>query len=121
EADLAPVRVDESLFTAALINLVANSRDAMGDRGRVVIAAETVHRDREKWVSVSVRDNGRGIARENQSRLFEPFFTTKPPGGGSGLGLSMVYGFIKDSDGFVDLQSEPGVGTAISLMLPEAA
>lgn len=121
EAGIGRVRVDESKFTAALINLVANSRDAMGARGEILIAAQTIHRDRQKWVSVCVRDNGTGIDQEHQSRLFEPFFTTKPPGGGSGLGLSMVYGFIKESDGFVDLKSEPGVGTAISLMLPEAA
>ncbi|MDB5408061.1 MAG: baeS, partial [Rhodospirillales bacterium] len=119
---------DPNQVEAALLNLVINARDAMPDGGEVTVTTASVVLDegyaREAemapgaYIELAVRDTGRGMSREIASRAFEPFFTTKGVGKGSGLGLSMVYGFARQSKGHVRLESEPGRGTAVRLYLP---
>src|SRR5690606_17255639 len=123
---LPAVWVDRAQFEAAVLNLVANSRDAMPDGGNIRIGAtgRTVRNPAEPGsrprphVCVEVRDDGEGIAPEVQERVFEPFFTTKEVGKGSGLGLSQVFGFAAQSGGFAELESRVGEGTAVRICLP---
>jgi PAS domain S-box-containing protein len=128
--DLAPklsnIIVDEARFEATLLNLVVNARDAMPAGGTLTLETRNVRLgDREvgtlaagDYVRVTMRDTGTGMAPEVVGRVFEPFFTTKPVGKGTGLGLSQVYGFITQSGGDVQVSTELGKGTAISLYLP---
>nr|WP_222530504.1 ATP-binding protein [Azospirillum sp. 412522] len=121
---LAPALVDPGQLENALLNLVVNARDAMAEGGTIVIATEAATRDAMQEggdaIVLSVRDDGSGMAPAVLSRVFEPFFTTKRFGRGSGLGLSMVYGFVRQSGGKVDIQSEPGVGTLVAMAFPRA-
>jgi PAS domain S-box-containing protein len=120
--------IDANQLENALLNLCINARDAMPDGGRLVIETankwvdECVGRMRDlpagQYVTLSVSDTGSGMAPEVVKRAFEPFFTTKPLGMGTGLGLSMVYGFTKQSGGQTFIYSEEGHGTRISLYLP---
>ena len=118
--------VDPGQFEQAIINLVLNARDAMPMGGRLVIKTSVIEVERlrnpdarpGRYVRISVRDSGIGMDDTVQARIFEPFFTTKEPGRGTGLGLAMVYGFVKQSDGFIDVRSTPGVGTVIDVHLP---
>ena len=123
--------VDPNNMENALINLAINARDAMGGKGKLTIEANNAFLDAEysknnseatpgQYVLVAVSDTGSGISRENVERVFEPFFTTKPEGKGSGLGLSMVYGFVKQSHGHIKIYSEVGHGTTIKLYLPRS-
>jgi PAS domain S-box-containing protein len=132
--ELWPTLVDPAQFESALVNLAINARDAMranGGGGRLVIetsnrpldedyARENVDAAPGDYVMVAVSDTGMGMAPEVLARVFEPFFTTKAPGEGTGLGLSMVYGFIRQSQGHIKIYSEPGVGTTVRLYLPRA-
>ena len=131
-AGLAPVFVDPGQLESALLNLVVNARDAMARGGEISIATgaarfggtESGHdHDIEPgdYVTVSVRDTGTGIAPDVLEHVFEPFFTTKEIGHGSGLGLSMVFGFVKQSGGHVDIDSEPGQGTTVTIHLSASA
>jgi signal transduction histidine kinase/CheY-like chemotaxis protein len=121
-------RLDPAQLQAALLNLVINARDAMPKGGRVVIAAgnETVRAGEVPdlppgdYVRISVEDSGRGMTPAVLARAFEPFFTTKGVGKGSGLGLSMVYGFAKQSGGSLRVRSAPGAGTTVELFLPRS-
>jgi signal transduction histidine kinase len=121
--------VDPGQFEVALLNLVINARDAMPAGGDVLIGVHRAQFDvddcREEleilpgdYVCVSVTDNGMGIASEVLGRVFEPFFTTKQSAGGNGLGLSMVYGFVKQSGGHVNIESRVGEGTTVRLYFP---
>jgi PAS domain S-box-containing protein len=124
----ARVNVDPSQFEAALLNLVVNARDALGDRrgGRITVqtlttgvrAGEVPELPPGNYVCISVADNGTGIDPEVLSRVFEPFFTTKAIGKGTGLGLSQVYGFARQSGGGVRVASTLGRGSEIRLYLP---
>ena len=126
--DLWSVRADAAQLEQVLVNLALNARDAMPDGGRLAI--ETVNREVTAaqaraleiapgpFVELLVRDTGVGIPADVQGRIFEPFFTTKPKGAGTGLGLSMVYGFVRQSGGTVTVQSAPGQGSSFSLLLP---
>lgn len=128
----SPVRAltDAHQFESALVNLAINARDAMPEGGVLRIEAQPVRLDRlaaeavevapGDYVRLSVTDTGIGMDSATQARVFEPFFTTKRFGSGSGLGLSMVYGFAKQSGGSVVLHSRPGQGTQVSLLLPQA-
>ena len=125
--DLWPAMADTSQVEAAILNLALNARDAMPHGGVLILATgnETVAEgdaDGEPgdYVRVSVEDTGAGMSREILARAFEPFFTTKELGKGSGLGLSQVYGLARQSGGTVRIRSEPGAGTAVSLLLPRA-
>jgi PAS domain S-box-containing protein len=124
-----PVMVDAAQFENALLNLAINARDAMPGGGQLVIETANVRLDEDylmsnpeamlgEHVMIAVADSGSGIAPEILDRVFEPFFTTKEVGKGSGLGLSMVYGFVKNSGGHVRIYSELGHGTTLRLYLP---
>jgi PAS domain S-box-containing protein len=127
-ADLWAVLADGHQLENALLNLCINARDAMPDGGDLTIAAancslaEAAARDIEvppgDYVELSVTDTGSGMSPEVMRRAFDPFFTTKPLGAGTGLGLSMVYGFAQQSGGQVRIQSAPGHGTSVRLYLP---
>ncbi len=126
--DLWPVLADPNQLENALLNLCINARDAMPDGGSLTIATanQTLTAPQAKaldlaagpHVRLSVSDTGGGMTAEVIARAFEPFFTTKPIGEGTGLGLSMVYGFARQSGGQARIYSEPGAGTEVSLFLP---
>jgi PAS domain S-box-containing protein len=131
EPRLWPLHADRGQLEQVIINLALNARDAMPHGGRVSIESANVVLDHEytgkhpgvaiaagPYVRLVVSDTGAGISPEIQSRIFEPFFTTKPVGQGTGLGLSMVYGNVKQSGGFVWVYSEPGQGTTFKVYLP---
>ncbi len=127
-AGLWATRVDASQLESALLNLCINARDAMPQGGRLTVETankwldERVAREREltagQCISLSVTDTGTGMTDEVIERAFDPFFTTKPMGQGTGLGLSMIYGFVRQSGGQVRVYSELGKGTTMSLYLP---
>ncbi|MFE1599128.1 ATP-binding protein [Methylobacterium sp. ID0610] len=114
-----PIFVDRNQLENAILNLAVNARDAMPGGGRLTLetARETAEGGRPV-IAVTVRDTGTGMPPEVVARAFEPFFTTKPQGRGTGLGLSQVYGFVTQSGGTVRIDSKPGLGTAIVLVLP---
>jgi len=123
--------VDPNQLENALLNLCINARDAMPDGGLIRISSANValsaQQAREhdlqpgEYVELSVADTGTGMAREVVARAFDPFFTTKPIGEGTGLGLSMIYGFARQSGGQIDIETEPGCGTTMRLYLPRHA
>ena len=125
--DLWPTRVDPSQVGDALLNLAINARDAMPHGGRIGISTANVHVGPDEqspelaqgdYVVLSVMDTGTGMPPEVLERALEPFFTTKGPGVGSGLGLSMIFGFAKQSGGHLAIESQPGQGTTVRLYLP---
>ncbi|WP_439865545.1 ATP-binding protein [Pseudomonas syringae] len=125
EEGLGVIQTDEHQLENALLNLVINARDAVPARGRVwvrsrsvTLAAQQANVPAGDYVRLSVEDTGCGIAQSVIDRVFDPFFTTKPVGQGTGLGLSMVYGFIKQADGHVQIKSVEGRGTEVHLYLP---
>ncbi len=119
-----PVFLDRSQFETALINLAVNARDAMPTGGRLVIAARNrldpgqEGAEAGDFVEISVADTGEGMPPEVLAHVFEPFFTTKESGKGTGLGLSMIYGFAQQSGGRITIESQPGEGTTVRLLLP---
>ncbi|HLI10043.1 MAG TPA: PAS domain S-box protein [Alphaproteobacteria bacterium] len=127
-AGLSMIVADPSQIENALVNLAVNARDAMPQGGRLIIETRWGEIDADyaayvdaapgKYVTLSVTDTGTGMTPEVRQHALEPFFTTKAPGTGTGLGLSMVYGFVKQSGGHIQLYSEPGHGTTVRLYLP---
>ena len=129
EPDLWAVHADEAQLGNAIINLVVNARDAMPNGGTVTIrtANQTVSQSSAlgtaimpagDYVRIEVADTGTGMSQEIQSKIFDPFFTTKPVGQGTGLGLATVYGIVKQSGGFITVDSEVGKGTTFNIYLP---
>jgi CheY-like chemotaxis protein/anti-sigma regulatory factor (Ser/Thr protein kinase) len=124
-AEDAIAMVDEPQLERALLNLVINAGDAMPRGGTVTIGwrvedlVSTPNLADGRYISVSISDTGQGMDRETLDRVFDPFFTTKIDKGGTGLGLATVYAFTKESHGAVDVTSEPGTGTTITMWLPE--
>lgn len=123
------VRADAGEVEAAVLNLAINARDAMPEGGTLAVRTDNVVLEEGEtgledplkagdYVRISVSDNGIGMTKDVLSRVFEPFFTTKSAGRGTGLGLSTIYGFIKQSNGNITISSEPGVGTTVNLYLP---
>ncbi len=123
------VMADEGQLEQALINLVTNARDAMPEGGFLIVETEVTELDDKfiktygfgvtgKYAHISVTDTGVGLDEETKERIFEPFFTTKETGKGTGLGLSMVYGIIKQHNGYINLHSELGRGTTFRIYLP---
>ena len=128
-ADLWPALADQTQLALVILNLAINARDAMPDGGTLTIATFNLPPDTPgfpsflvtgDYVVVAVTDTGIGMTEEVKARAFEPFFTTKPVGRGSGLGLSQVYGFAKQSNGGVLIDTAPGAGTTVRLLLPRA-
>lgn len=127
-ADAWPALVDEGQLENALLNLCINGRDAMPDGGVLTIetanhwidgrASAKLRLSKGEYISVSVRDTGTGMDTDTIARAFDPFFTTKPIGEGTGLGLSMVWGFAGQSGGTVRITSEPGAGTEVTIFVP---
>ena len=126
---LDPVKVDAGQIEQVLMNLVLNARDAMPEGGRITITTRTVHlgaatSERQadvrpgRFAVLTVTDSGAGMSPEMKARIFEPFFTTKQVGKGTGLGLAVVHGIIKQSDGLIEVESNPGGGTTFKVYLP---
>jgi PAS domain S-box-containing protein len=133
ESEAWPVKIDPGQLENAVLNLVINARDAMPEGGTITIATrnvvvgDTALAERSigedapqpgEYVLLEVSDTGSGMSADTLKRVFEPFFTTKDVGKGSGLGLSMVYGFVKQSDGYINVTSSVGQGTSVHLYFP---
>ena len=123
--------IDLAQLESAVLNLVINARDAMPNGGEVTLAVKSSRLEKDSlpdenipsgdYVAVSVSDTGVGMSTEVRDKAFEPFFTTKEVGAGSGLGLSQVHGFIRQSAGYIRMESTENVGTTITLYLPRVA
>ena len=131
-ADLWTVETDPVQLETAILNLAVNARDAMPTGGKVTITTGNSFLDEEycreheelvagQYVQIAVSDTGTGMSKDIMERVFEPFFTTKEEGHGTGLGLSQVYGFVKQSGGHIEIDSAPGAGTTVRLYLPRLA
>jgi two-component system cell cycle sensor histidine kinase/response regulator CckA len=127
--DLWPVKVDVSQFEQVIVNLAVNARDAMPDGGKLIIRTANVTAEESAklaykgmpaadYVRIEVSDTGTGIPADIRDKIFEPFFSTKEVGKGTGLGLSTVYGIVKQTGGFIYVDSEPGKGTSFQIFLP---
>jgi two-component system cell cycle sensor histidine kinase/response regulator CckA len=127
--DLWPVKVDVSQFEQVVVNLAVNARDAMPDGGKLIIKTANVSADEAAqlsykgmpaadYVRIDITDTGTGIPADIIDKIFEPFFSTKEVGKGTGLGLSTVYGIVKQTGGFIYVDSEPGKGTSFRILLP---
>jgi signal transduction histidine kinase len=132
DPELRVAFADPSQLESAILNLALNAQDAMSSGGRLIISTANASLDNREhnihpdvrdgaYVVIAVTDNGEGMPKAVLDRAFEPFFTTKEVGKGSGLGLSMVYGFAKQSNGHVSIYSEPGLGTTVRIYLPALA
>jgi signal transduction histidine kinase len=118
QPNLWPVRVDATQLQAALVNLAINARDAMPNGGNLSIRA--VNRPLTEQVMIEITDTGSGMPPDVLSRVFQPYFSTKAPHKGTGLGLPMVRQFAKDAGGSIDIESTPGKGTTVRVMIPRA-
>lgn len=127
--DLWPIKMDPSQIDQILVNLCINARDAIENNGKITVETGNSNLDKKycldhagfvpgEYVQITVSDNGCGIEKETEVHIFEPFFTTKGVGEGTGLGLATVYGIVKQNNGFINVYSEPGQGTAFTIYLP---
>ena len=132
DRSLIRIKADQGQIEQVVLNLAVNARDAMPEGGELTLHTSNFYMDEEfvsrypypvlvgDYVRFTVTDNGVGMDAATRARVFEPFFTTKEKGKGTGLGLSMVYGVVKQSGGYIDVTSEPGVGTCFNIYLPKA-
>jgi len=120
EPGIWPIKVQPSQLELALLNLALNARDAMPNGGDLFIQVENVVSGRQHCVSFRVSDTGSGMNADVHARAFEPFFSTKPAGAGTGLGLAQVYALANQSGGHAEIESEPGMGTTVTVTLPRA-
>ena len=128
DPQLPLVKADPAQIKQVVLNLVGNARDAMPDGGQLVLSTapatdselRTPEAGASRYVRLSVKDTGSGMPPEVKSRIFEPFFTTKAPAKGTGLGLSTVYGIVRQSGGFITVESEVAKGTTFHVFLPES-
>lgn len=129
--DLGLVKVDEGQMEQVFINLAVNARDAMDGGGKLIIATENFTNKKPKdlgpeempvghWILIKVTDTGTGMTKDVMDRIFEPFFTTKEVGHGTGLGLATVYGIIRQTGGYLHVESKPGHGAVFSIYLPRS-
>src|SRR5439155_25675868 len=127
--DLGLVKVDQGQFEQVIINLAVNARDAMPGSGTLTVRTANVHQERPllrgheampagDYVLIEMADTGIGIPKENLARIFDPFFSTKEVGSGTGLGLSTVYGIVRQTGGFIFATSAPGRGAVFQIYLP---
>src|SRR6202008_3752797 len=127
--DLWPVKVDVSQFEQVVVNLAVNARDAMPDGGKLTVKTGNVTTEQSaqlafkgmpaaEYVRIDITDTGTGIPVDIRDKIFEPFFSTKEVGKGTGLGLSTVYGIVKQTGGFIYVNSEEGKGTTFHIFLP---
>ena len=127
--NLWPIKLDPSQVDQIMANLVVNARDAIVDVGKIIIETNNVEFNEDyctlhpffvpgQYVMLTVSDDGSGMDKETLVNLFEPFFTTKGVGEGTGLGLPMIYGIVKQNNGFINVDSEPGKGTTVKIYLP---
>ncbi len=131
DKDIWPTQIDPEEMTNALINLISNAKDAMKEGSEVFISVENYQVEENsleilgveipvgEYVALAISDTGTGIPAEIMDKVFEPFFTTKPKHEGTGLGLSQVFGFIKQSEGYIKIYSEEGLGTTFKLFFPK--
>ncbi len=119
-AALWPVRLDPGQALQIVMNLAINARDAIQGSGSIEIEAANKPHDGRDFVRLTVRDDGEGMDAPTRERIFEPFFTTKALGHGTGLGLSTVYGIVEGCGGRMEVESEPGKGSAFHVLLPRA-
>jgi signal transduction histidine kinase/ActR/RegA family two-component response regulator len=126
-----PINTDPAVLEQILLNLATNSRDAMPEGGTLRLSIDLVRMDQRHvsrlgwgrpgpYIALQLRDSGSGMEQAVRERIFEPFFTTKPPGQGTGLGMAMVYGLMKQHGGFIEVTSTLGVGTTVTLYFPPA-
>jgi two-component system cell cycle sensor histidine kinase/response regulator CckA len=129
EPDLPPIMADKNQIEQALLNLCVNARDAMSDGGRLSFKTQSIEGATlqgfgktldGRYVCIEVSDTGVGMDESTRKRVFEPFFTTKNMGQGTGLGLSVVYGIVKNHNGFINVESKPESGTSFKLYFPVA-
>lgn len=128
KAEIPKVNADKTQIHQALLNLCVNARDAMPNGGTITITATTLSRsailrrfpnaDHDAYVQIAVSDTGTGMDRETKEKIFDPFFTTKEKGKGTGLGLSVAFGVLQTHSGFIDVESELGIGTTFRIYLP---
>lgn len=128
EADLWPVKIDPTQINQILANLCTNAHDAMANSGTITIETGKRYCDSHiclnsgvepgDYVFLTISDNGCGMGKDIMSHLFEPFFTTKDVGKGTGMGLSMIYGIVKQNNGFINVYSEPDIGSSFMIYLP---
>jgi signal transduction histidine kinase/ActR/RegA family two-component response regulator len=128
QADLPPIMADKNKIEQALLNLCVNARDAMSDRGKLIFKTQSIDRASLRgldetvegpYVCIEVTDTGIGMDESIRKRIFEPFFTTKDKGPGTGLGLSVVYGIVKNHNGFINVETKPMSGTSFRLYFPK--
>ncbi|MES2442880.1 MAG: response regulator [Pseudomonadota bacterium] len=116
--EICMVEADRAQLASAVLNIAVNARDAMPDGGTLKIATQLVHEETGNMIAICVTDGGAGMDEETLARAMEPFFTTKAAGKGTGLGLSQVYGFATQSGGDLRIESKPGEGTTVHILLP---
>lgn len=132
DPEISPTFVDAAQLESAILNLAVNAQDAMPSGGRLTFSTANATLDGDynclhpevkpgEYVLIAIADEGEGMSRQTIERAFEPFYTTKEVGKGSGLGLSMVYGFVKQSNGHVSIYSEQGLGTTVRMYLPQVS